>query len=62
MEAKFKSLFGSMLPLVGIPDTIANSMAKYRDLFCREQEFTHVSRYIIGVLLSPNQTKIEKKR
>ncbi len=46
-----------MLPLVGVPSTIAAIFSKYRDIFCRQEGFDHVSRYITGLLLSPNKTK-----
>jgi SRSO17 transposase len=45
-----------MLPFVGVPKTIAEKLASYRDLFCRAAGFKHVSRYITGLLLSDNKT------
>ena len=45
-----------MLPLIAVPDTIRRGMAQYRAMFCREEGFTHVSRYVTGLLLSPNKT------
>ena len=45
-----------MLPIVGVPATIRQGMAQYRDLFCREAGFEHISRYMTGLLLSPNKT------
>jgi hypothetical protein len=45
-----------MLPLVEIPETIARCFAPYRSLFCREAGFEHVSRYVSGLILSPNKT------
>ena len=45
-----------MFPLVGIPTTIANALASYRPVFCREAGFAHIRRYISGLLLSPNKT------
>jgi hypothetical protein len=45
-----------MLPLVGVPETIRRGMAPYRDLFCREAGFEHISRSVTGLLLSPNKT------
>ena len=45
-----------MLPLVGIPQTIQIVMSAYRAVFCRTAGFNHVSRYISGLLLSPNKT------
>ena len=31
-------------------------MAPYRDLFCRDQGFEHIERYVTGLLLSPHKT------
>ena len=31
-------------------------MAKYRDVFCRAEGFEHVSRYVTGLVMSPNKT------
>ncbi|MGK7873020.1 MAG: hypothetical protein AB4426_06830 [Xenococcaceae cyanobacterium] len=45
-----------MLPLIGIPPTIAAGMAPYRDVFCRDEGFAHVCRYVTGLILSPNKT------
>ena len=45
-----------MLPIVGVPHLIRHGMAKYRDVFCREAGFDHISRYITGLFLSPNKT------
>ncbi len=45
-----------MLPFVGIPETIAQGMSAYREVFCREEGFEHVSRYLSGLLLSENKT------
>lgn len=45
-----------MWPLVGIPQAIAQGMAAYRSVFCRDAGFEHVSRYITGLLLSANKT------
>ena len=43
-------------PITGIPETIARGMAGFRDLFCRMEGFEHVSRYVTGLVLSPNKT------
>ena len=43
-------------PFVGIPPSIERGLAPYRDLFCREAGFEHVSRYVTGLLLSTNKT------
>jgi len=45
-----------MLPFVGVPTTVAKGMSGYREVFCREAGFEHVSRYISGLLLSENKT------
>src|SRR2546427_9783937 len=45
-----------MVPLVGVPATICRGMAPYRDGFCRAEGFDQVSRYVTGLLLSPNKT------
>jgi hypothetical protein len=45
-----------MLPITGIPETIARGLAAFRDLFCREEGFEHVSRYVTGLIISPNKT------
>lgn len=45
-----------MLPLVGVPPTIAAGIKNYREVFCREAGFEHVSRYVSGLVLSPNKT------
>ena len=33
-----------MLPIVGVPETIHRGLAPYRDVFCREAGFEHISR------------------
>ena len=45
-----------MLPICGVPATIQQGLAPYRDLFCRDEGFTHISRYITGLILSPTKT------
>ena len=45
-----------MLPLVGIPATVVQGMQPYREVFCRQEGFNHVNRYVSGLLLSPNKT------
>jgi len=45
-----------MLPLVGVPPTIAEGMNSYREVFCRKEGFEHVSRYVSGLLLCENKT------
>ena len=31
-------------------------MLNYRDVFCRDEGFGHVSRYVTGLIISPNKT------
>lgn len=45
-----------LMPLVGVPPSIAKQLSCYRDVFCRESGFKHISRYVSGLLLSPNKT------
>ena len=45
-----------MLPIISVPQTIASRMQKYRNIFCREEGFEHVCRYITGLVISPNKT------
>jgi hypothetical protein len=45
-----------MLPIVGVPTTIHQGLAPYRDLFCRAEGVEHVERYVTGLILSPNKT------
>ncbi len=47
-----------MLPLVGIPQTIAKFLKQYRNVFCKEAGFQHISHYINGLLMSPNKTQM----
>ncbi len=44
-----------MGPLVGVPETVRRGLAPYWDVFCRAEGFDHVSRYVTGLLLSPNK-------
>ena len=45
-----------MLPICGVPATIQQGLAPYRNLFYRDEGFTHISRSITGLILSPNKT------
>jgi hypothetical protein len=45
-----------MLPLVSIPPTLKRPLSPYRAVFCRTAGFAQVSRYLTGLLLSPNKT------
>jgi hypothetical protein len=45
-----------MLPIVGVPETLRHGLTPYRDVFCRAEGFDHISRYVTGLILSPNKT------
>src|SRR5262245_14482189 len=45
-----------MLPMVGVPATVRKGLRPYRDLFRRAEGFEYVSRYVTGLLVSPNKT------
>jgi hypothetical protein len=45
-----------MLPITRVPETIAHGMAQFRPIFCRKEGFEHVSRYVTGLVMSPNKT------
>lgn len=45
-----------MLPITRVPETIAQGMANFRTIFCRKEGFEHVSRYVTGLVISPNKT------
>jgi hypothetical protein len=45
-----------MLPLVSLPPTLQKNLQPYRAVFCRTAGFAQVSRYLTGLLLSPNKT------
>jgi hypothetical protein len=45
-----------MLPIVGVPETLRQGLAKYRPIFCRDAGFAHISRSITGLILSPHKT------
>jgi DDE superfamily endonuclease len=45
-----------MLPVVRVPKTVQRQMRPYRDLFRRREGFEYVSRYVTGLLVSPNKT------
>lgn len=44
------------MPMVEVPETVRARMVPYREVFCRDAGFEHVSRYVTGLLLSPNKT------
>src|SRR5215831_6508518 len=45
-----------MLPMVGVPKSIRRGLQPYRKLFGRAAGFEHISRYVTGLMLSPNKT------
>jgi hypothetical protein len=45
-----------MLLMVGVPKTVRKGLHPYRDLFRRDEGFEYVSRYVTGLLISPNKT------
>lgn len=45
-----------MIPIIEVPETIRDGMMNYRNVFCREEGFEHVSRYVTGLIISPNKT------
>lgn len=45
-----------MLPIIEVPPSIRQAMKTFRPVFCREEGFEHVSRYVTGLLISPNKT------
>jgi hypothetical protein len=45
-----------MFPMGGVPDPLRHGLAAYRDVFCRAEGFDHISRYVSGLILSPNKT------
>jgi hypothetical protein len=45
-----------MLPMVEVPETIRKGLRPYRDLFRRAEGVEHVSRYVTGLIVSPNKT------
>ena len=45
-----------MLPVVGVPKSVQHQRRPYRDLFRRSEGFEYVSRYVTGLLVSPNKT------
>ena len=45
-----------MLQMVEVPKTIQKGLRPYRDLFRRAAGFEQVSRYVSGLIVSPNKT------
>jgi hypothetical protein len=45
-----------MLPILEVPESIRQGMLAFRSVFCREEGFDHVSRFVTGLIISPNKT------
>jgi hypothetical protein len=45
-----------MLPIIRVPEILAKGMESFRKIFCREEGFEHICRFIPGLILSPNKT------
>lgn len=45
-----------MLPIIEVPESILQGMLPYRSVFSRQEGFDHVSRYVTGLMISPNKT------
>jgi hypothetical protein len=45
-----------MFPILEVPPVVSTLLSQYREVFCREAGFEWVSRYVTGLLVSPNKT------
>ena len=45
-----------MLPIICVPESVSSALTPHRGVFCRNEGFEHVSRYITGLITSPNKT------
>jgi hypothetical protein len=45
-----------MFPIIEIPSVVSDVLTQYRGVFCRAEGFDWVSRYVTGLLVSPNKT------
>jgi hypothetical protein len=45
-----------MLLIIRVPEILAKGMESFRKIFCREEGFEHICRFITGLILSPNKT------
>jgi hypothetical protein len=45
-----------MLPIIRVPEILAQGMESFRKIFCRAEGFEHICRFITGLILSPNKT------
>jgi hypothetical protein len=46
-----------MLPIIEVPESIRQGMIAYRSVFCRDEGFEPVSRFVTGLVISPNKTR-----
>ena len=45
-----------MFPIIEVPESIQQGMLPYRSAFCRKEGFEYVSRFVTGLIISPNKT------
>ncbi len=45
-----------MFPIIEVPPSIQQGLRAYRAIFCRKEGFEHVSRFVTGLIISPNKT------
>ena len=45
-----------MIPIIKVPKSNAKNLEKYREIFKRKKGFETVSRFITGLIISPNKT------
>ncbi len=45
-----------MVPITAPPNSVKAFLRNYRDVFCRDEGFEWISRYVTGLLISPNKT------
>ncbi len=42
-----------MLPIIEVPESVHQGMKTFRPVFCREEGWEHISRYVTGLLGFP---------
>lgn len=45
-----------MIPVLEVPKQVLDGMQNYRDIFCKEQGYESICRFVTGLLTSPNKT------
>ncbi len=45
-----------MLPILSVPSTVSETLSDFRSVFCRDEGFDYINRYITGLLVNPNKT------